>query len=1009
MTFINNTFDTVDDEELAVALALKSDKLTTYTKSQVDSSFQPTGDYASTTALNTKQGKPPENETFAYQSDVDTKANTADVDTSLGLKANTTDVNTALALKANTTDVDTSLALKANTTDVNTALALKANTTDVDTALALKANTTDVDTSLALKANTTDVDTSLALKANTTDVNTALALKANTTDVNTSLALKANTTDVDTSLALKADKTVVDDHTTRIVSLETTDGSHGTSIQALNDADYAPKSWVNDKGYATESYVDGQVVKTSAINILIGAAVSTGITAFKTAYVDVSVNAKNALQDAHSEATYVQYPFDWSNYPPLNSSGVSTGEDPTLKSYTDRKIMDISGLRIDDFKNGISSYLKLRDYSVDGNNNRTGIQRLEFLRTTPLESFGENECVDWRLTTSSTCGFNIYRKGTHPTLGVVYAGNVFECDQDGDVNIPKVGGLKINGNEVATKSYTDTTFAAIGVEASVSQLATTSTDHGGRITTIEGAGYVTSSTLGTNHYTKSETDTAIPDVSNFVTSSTLSTNHYTKSETDTAIPDVSNFVTSTTLGTNHYTKSETDSAIPDVSNFVTSTTLGTNHYTKTETDTAITNAGGGDSILDADNNLDLTAGYNQDTTNKSSQIIFNDGGSNNIDAIYYDDATNRYHFTTDTTKYANGNAGIECGSVKCDTIHFAEGSGTVAKIVKNGNQIDLYSDNLVRFLESDANAAKVVFDLNNGFVGINNTAPNKDLIISGETSFSVDVRTAGHVIVGNDSSSGHALDLISMGSININLDSNDNDTTKVIDFRKNTKTDGGSLLMRIKEDGNVGINTTSPGYKLDVNGTARVAGQMAWTGTGSTSYANYGGNRDWYIRSGSSSGKVILQDTGGNVGVGRSPSMRLDVAGTLRCEEMFFGNYDDTYNPSSLSCTKTRRSTGDPQIQFTINGVTGLGWIPFTFSLFGSGVNSNGGSHFQRATNGHGRFYNSSNSTTGTSGVTFTAINTSGNKAILTWTMDDVGRTYSVFSVTLNCYTGVIS
>ena len=74
MTFINNTFDTVDDEELAVALALKSDKLTTYTKSQVDSSFQPTGDYASTTALNTKQGKPPENETFAYQR-CDTKAN----------------------------------------------------------------------------------------------------------------------------------------------------------------------------------------------------------------------------------------------------------------------------------------------------------------------------------------------------------------------------------------------------------------------------------------------------------------------------------------------------------------------------------------------------------------------------------------------------------------------------------------------------------------------------------------------------------------------------------------------------------------------------------------------------------------------------------------------------------------------------------------------------------------------------------------------------------------------
>ena len=51
MTFINNTFDTVDDEELAVALATKSDKSQTYTKSQVNSNFQPTGNYATTTTL----------------------------------------------------------------------------------------------------------------------------------------------------------------------------------------------------------------------------------------------------------------------------------------------------------------------------------------------------------------------------------------------------------------------------------------------------------------------------------------------------------------------------------------------------------------------------------------------------------------------------------------------------------------------------------------------------------------------------------------------------------------------------------------------------------------------------------------------------------------------------------------------------------------------------------------------------------------------------------------------
>jgi hypothetical protein len=72
---------------------------------------------------------------------------------------------------------------------------------------------------------------------------------------------------------------------------------------------------------------------------------------------------------------------------------------------------------------------------------------------------------------------------------------VIEFKQDVDVNVVKVGGLKINNEEVATKSYTDTTFAAIGVAASVSQLSTTSTNHGGRITTIEGANYATTSEL----------------------------------------------------------------------------------------------------------------------------------------------------------------------------------------------------------------------------------------------------------------------------------------------------------------------------------------------------------------------------------------------------------------------------------------------------------------------------------------------------------------------------------
>ena len=74
--------------------------------------------------------------------------------------------------------------------------------------------------------------------------------------------------------------------------------------------------------------------------------------------------------------------------------------------------------------------------------------------------------------------------------------------------------------------------------------------------------------------------------------------------------------------------------------------------------------------LSVNGNIDLTPVYgDQGDTNKSGMIIFNKpvGGSidtaTDIDSIYYDDSTNAYHFTKDTTKYATGNAGLVCGII----------------------------------------------------------------------------------------------------------------------------------------------------------------------------------------------------------------------------------------------------------------------------------------------------------------------------------------------------------
>lgn len=74
-----------------------------------------------------------------------------------------------------------------------------------------------------------------------------------------------------------------------------------------------------------------------------------------------------------------------------------------------------------------------------------------------------------------------------------------------------------------------------------------------------------------------------------------------------------------------------------------------------------------------------------------------------------------------------------------------------------------------------------------------------------------------------DYAGGQALN--STASLSFNIDTNNDDKARYVDFRANGKGfGGGSSLLRITEDGNVGIGATAPGARLSVIGGAHIGG-----------------------------------------------------------------------------------------------------------------------------------------------------------------------------------------
>ena len=345
--------------------------------------------------------------------------------------------------------------------------------------------------------------------------------------------------------------------------------------------------------------------------------------------------------------------------------------------------------------------------------------------------------------------------------------------------------------------------------------------------------------------------------------------------------------------------------------------------------------------------------------NASSILYFSDTDAYNIGGIKYSHSDNSMHLRVNGSDRmhitSTGNVGIGTTTPSALLEIKSNSTNDFLKLTTGGGG----ATPVKLIFEKTVNEQGIIEYNRNGNLEIYNTDGDGGVLISGSGSANADmyVNHAGKVGIGTTAP---AAKLHVAGEIRVNagqpvmLDAANN-IYAVAAQNQFRLYSGGSPAINVTTSGNVGIGTTAPAYKLDVNGDARVDSYLRFSSAGTylrnnssgalvlaanSGYIETGWGARFRVRAQSGSDTIMLYGggdsyiNGGNLGIGTTaPDSKLHVSAASGIAFKVNPNnvdkewYIDTTNPDHLKKEGNLILNADPtgvhtstKISFNIDG-----------------------------------------------------------------------------------------